>query len=1629
MNSDLISVPSRLLAHPTDFPKKPATVTRIQSLPFLELRWENFERLCLRLERMNADLECCRLYGTPGQEQEGIDVYSIHRETRKYRALQCKREKRFTPTKIRSAVDLFLAGEWASRAVSFVLCTSHNLQAKTLTDEIEKQREYLRTKGIGFEIWDSAELDILLKHQAAIVDDFFGRNYAEEFCPHVAIGALRNHIAGPEVAELRARLGTLYTRIFTAHDPGLPVELGAKTATPLRDRYVLPDVYEDRLDSGPIAAELLQPTKRLDTAISGHGERSDASRPSAPPSNQIVRQRRRLSDWLTNQTRQILIGGPGLGKSALLRYVTLDLLNESPVLREASSFQGTFLPVWLSFPFWTKRIEEAKTVLSLPDIVVSWLHLWSEDRLWPVIAQALDDERLLLLIDGLDEYGNEDAARNALVQLQVFVEQRNCRVIATTRPTGYERLGIQRTAWSVTQLAELTAAQQEQFATKWFHLQLRALSASDSSQGEHAKSAAAGFLAEMRSSVDLSELAKIPLLLGLLLYLKGSSVPLPNSRFRAYGRLVEHLISVHPIARRRAAMVTPDQSELSPEDARIAFANLAFCLQSNHPEGLVDSRTAEIATSEFLQNEILGLGLDRAEARRQSRILLSFGEQELGLLVRKGPHELGFLHRSFQEHLAAEHLARLPFNEQCEFVGQHCTEPSWREVLLSLLHLTQRPEEVAELAKAIENHTRSTSDGFITLPILCEVATGDFQCPVTLAKRIASEVIDEIESGPWLMHRKKLLHLLLFGLFSPRLRDLVQARTRDWIPGRQSRYGIAASLAERAASPEVVDGLFRMLLDEEEMFADQAAQALVSLGGRFPQIGDRLVSLLRKPHPVLTQTAVLDALFKGWPDYPEWPRILTEIEDTPSADIRLIAVRKKILMGTQSIADRTLLLGWATRRVNFRWSHGGSLVWALAHGWPGDTEIRAKALEAIQPNSWGDELMDPEIALGVLFEGFEKDQDVIHAIVGLIDNDRRNYVWLHHSERLSACFAGDQTIIDAVDRWLVRHEPIDVREVSFFVRTGWTETGKKRLLEGLRQSFPFWAAEALLDHWGMNDPEVATALTELAMTSKAAEVGFLLPRIIPDAEACHERLMALLRDPQCRRPDFVLSGLWGLKQPQHNDEIVEAALPFAVRDSIWNSNLKGILIANYQNFESVRRLAEQQLDLREGNLAAVALLINGDANLRARLIAAATPLPAGLRSMIVAFLAGHSENLPWANSVLAQYDLEADAGVKTQMAIAHYRNLVRSGHGLAEARERLSKEIVCYGPDHEERRQAAFCGLHMLGALDVMLTIPEVHESGRHAHMNLSVGFRTNYPLIEFVLENWTELHGVLRERFWECISDRDRMSDWATLCTLADNYPSPRAEALDFIREAKAVAVRPQFLEFVARIQPRSALLRELCWHSLFAIGHQPENDPAKAVELLARDFSDDSLTRDEIDSKMDQQFSRYGDRAIWVLCEIDPDNSLLFEEMQQVRSNCYVNGEWRIYYSVDMAVVCAGGASEEVFSVIRFLLRGCRPNLRYFAPGFYRPILRRVGRDPSLQDLIWKALRDTDNPSERGSFLFLLVSVQGLTPSLRDWCRNQCDQPPDSIVASMGTDIATGLVRPDRDFSATALLENLTR
>jgi hypothetical protein len=66
----------------------PPVDTLEQELPFDQLSWQNFERLCLKLAATDGDAESYRLYGTEGQEQAGIDIYVRRKLTTKYATWQ-----------------------------------------------------------------------------------------------------------------------------------------------------------------------------------------------------------------------------------------------------------------------------------------------------------------------------------------------------------------------------------------------------------------------------------------------------------------------------------------------------------------------------------------------------------------------------------------------------------------------------------------------------------------------------------------------------------------------------------------------------------------------------------------------------------------------------------------------------------------------------------------------------------------------------------------------------------------------------------------------------------------------------------------------------------------------------------------------------------------------------------------------------------------------------------------------------------------------------------------------------------------------------------------------------------------------------------------------------------------------------------------------------------------------------------------------------------------------------------------------------------------------------------------------------------------------------------------------------
>ena len=249
-------LPSWLDIPPTGTVQPPVR-TRTQLLPLQDLAWEDFERLCVRLARLESSIEHCQLYGTRGQRQHGIDLYARRTRSSDYVVYQCKRVARFGPTALKAAVTAFRRGTWFNSAKEFIICTTTDGSQTRTAEELERQQKSLRKRGILVRLFDRSEVSRLLNDEPSIVDDFFGRAWTEAFCGADAVEGLGRRLDAGQVIEFRRRLRDFYGEVFNLHDPGIPIPPQPGTdSIPLRDRYVAPDVLaSDVLPEATISAK------------------------------------------------------------------------------------------------------------------------------------------------------------------------------------------------------------------------------------------------------------------------------------------------------------------------------------------------------------------------------------------------------------------------------------------------------------------------------------------------------------------------------------------------------------------------------------------------------------------------------------------------------------------------------------------------------------------------------------------------------------------------------------------------------------------------------------------------------------------------------------------------------------------------------------------------------------------------------------------------------------------------------------------------------------------------------------------------------------------------------------------------------------------------------------------------------------------------------------------------------------------------------------------------------------------------------------------------------------------------------------------------------------------------------
>ena len=1592
----------------------PPVETRQALLPFEQISWQDFERLCHRLVRLEANIEDSKIYGTQGDDQDGIDIFARTTTSEKYRVYQSKNEAEFAPAKIKAAVDEFIAGEWLPKSDTFVLCTRESLRSAIRATAVEEQVNILKAKGVSFLTWDQEELSLLLKSQPEIIDDFFGRAWVRAFCGDDAADLLGTRLDVAEVKKLRSELFSVYSRVFNMHDKGIPLA----DVFPLSDRFIVPDV-EDKQSLSTQSSSNEGPVSEK-TNEGGQDTKEDQKRKVTNVTKRYI-QRIPIENWISRSNKNLLFGDPGSGKSSFLRFLTLDILNENPTMEFIAEKWGSYLPVWIPFALWTKIINQAQVGdSSVTAVVSSWLKSWGAESLIPLVEKALKDKRLLLLVDGLDEHSNNDAAKIALNLLDVFLGLNDVSVVATTRPYGFEKLGMKTEGWQQSSIADFSIEQQKCLVSIWFEANSKKIhpTLDDTSRLADIERQSSVFFTELGRSNELRELARNPLLLCLLISFQISNIKLPLGRFEAYEKLTEHLISTHPQARRVASQTT--QTELAEGDLKKALAHLANVLHTQHIEGLILEEEAQNTLVEFLMDGERGLGMAKPQATENARNIITKAEDSLGIIVKKSPEEISFYHRTIQEYLVSFNISRLPLDNQIEIIVDNCTDPLWREVILGLLQITKRPDDVKKIVEAIQAKNLGYLEEKIVDDLLSEIAFGNFNCPPNLARALSVDFFSKIELGTWMPYREKILRHALDGLRSSVMSELVKEKITSWFPDRAG-WGtdrIFESMANWTMTDDLEITLFKGLNAEDYRVKIASAVTLSKLAGGNTDIGNKLVDIADHTDDHYLLAVAVEALMMGWRDHTSLQGLIDRCAKSPLPLLSFIAIKSKVAFNSHQQNDLDKLLKFADRnsRQNL---NSEELANTTLIGWPKSEKVKKLCLDAL--NHWGerDMIIDREIAFKILLEGYPMDSEVARYCLQEIAHEKFPFN-THGTDPFKAIaknFKDHPEIVAAFDVWVDKQEYRDV-EVSKAALVGRTATFKKHLIEDLKGHFPHWPAMALLEGWTMNDPEVAEVLLTLVNgpAKKASNFGYLFPRIILNKEECKKRIKEVFGDPTCERYDFMIDGLVELGNLEEDIEIVDIALAVLERevDNNYTDGMKSDLIRNYGFDPRVRELVIKTLAEKDSySYGAIAHAFGNDTEIRSIISNIATPLPVSLRMVIANYLSEAEIEDDFAIRILSLYDLEVNEEIKVQSSIGYHTRLKNTGADTSQAIEVLSRTIICYGPDYQERRLAAFCGLTILGRLDIMETITG-KSRGEKPSLDSIRGLHLNIPIVQFILKNWDLIKATFGHEFYSRVfGHASGFYMWNHIADFADQYPTPRQEVLDFFTRDKPKIGQKESLLFLSRVQPQSQLLLEYCLGTLElnpaetgvpdVNKHPSHADGVIASEIIGEQFGGN---KDVLDRINDPRNERHPDRKIAVLSEGWPRSqelNILLDELAKTRRYCSEGTAMRYFYHKAGVV--------RMFMEIRRIIRTWSSNPRY-RPNetVCRPIIRRLQKDDSLVNNLVRYLKVTDKSSEKVSISLLIYKARGLTTELKQWADEELIRQLSGSGSESGLNITTG-------------------
>lgn len=1576
----------------------------IQELPLEKLSWEDFEKLCLAIVQTDFSINDCEIYGIKGQAQEGIDIFA-RQANGKYSSYQCKKYAKFEEGDLNKAVNHFKTKGFYKKSDYLYLCTSCELNKTQVQNRFEELKTELEKENITFVKWDKIQLTRILKDKPQIVFDFFGSEWVRKFNgePSLLQISKAKKLDAKQVVEFRKELYDFYSTIFNIHDPGIPIK-ELKTPFSIQDRFIVPDILSN------VKEESYQKEKRRSYSTVNLNEYYYYDNYSYNLSENELRRRNwiyynddidesnydiriKIDDALVNSNRNIIIGDPGVGKSTLLRYITLDILSPNPQLENISQKYGKTLPVWLPFAFITKHLSQNDS-LSISDILSLWFNGFEKKHLFEIAKKALEDERLFLVVDGIDEWSSISSAQQAITRIETIRELYDCKVLYSSRPYGFRMLKDFFTNLNELNLAGFSIEQQKDFIekwyTKWTSLQ------DDIHDKDFSKTLTDNFIKELEQAGDLKKLAEIPLLLSILILQKMQDSVLPKNKLEALKEITHYLIKKHPTKRVTHAGII--QESTNDVDFKDVFCELAVFIQTESNDGVILKSEAQEMITQYLVKYV---GYDIAKAKVRSKELLEIGANNFGIIIEKSQDEISFGHRQFQEFLAAQCLYDSDEDYVKEFINQYAANPTFHQVIVNLFGLIPI-KQVKKYTTFFDELTKAVcakyQEDYLKL-ISYEIAINLENTPTNILNSSFESIISDFEYETDPTYKEALLRRILNSLQNGRLEQKAQNYLTRYFPNQNKfrDYRINAlknsehinDLQLEFLKKAFINGTIELRHDASHIFNRHIKNENV-----FNFVKD---IILKCSNPDILSFAINSIITNELSEQDRETLIKTIEIDAPI--VQLYLFKHKVFSKKHTEDDLKQILH-ILNQVPYQLEQ--EVVNLLVDGFEKNTFLKKTLIKSVEKKDYFQEnstVISSDIAWKVLFRSFNKDVDVIGLVKSEFENEEYPFTFAIQRELfqdLLHYINNIDELIPSIEKWLDRklkkYNSVDPA-VAFACALIHTDRTKDILLQDLpRSGTSHWNVMALLEGWADDDKiiEELKGYFRTVETRKTSLSAHFVPKIFKSDEK--EEAIKILEDILFNKElifrERAISPLIEIDKGYFENNVLNKLIDElgSFLKNIWGQYYDALnTIA--KNFPQDKKVQEYILERIENDIILYGMSIQYFPELisnEEKLLKKSIPLSKELRLLIIEAFSELPILPDNIETVLSNFETEEEEEVMADMAVCLFNHIKENNQSKII---KLSKPLVfARGYDHEVKRNIAFTGFLISKKLDEYFEEEDVFDSQYKDKSRRLTVFNEYYyeryssvMMIKSIIDNFDYLISFAGKDFRIIVEnlnlDKNVENIWSFFARYSVKSSPTYNHIMEFIANNYTTINNSSLISFLNRTTPKNPFLKEILLRLI--INSDINSNKILVGRLLGTNFKDDNQVYDEVKNVKD-----YDDVGrIIALCSGWPQEPILKEIFEEiVEHQIYVDN----YVGFNLKFLF-----RDVNNLVEFM-KNVFTNageLKLYHKFFFVPMIERLKIDEAFSLAIKELLLSSKSVSEKISYYNLLSQVNMVDEEVISW------------------------------------------